>query len=351
VTSHYSLSYLFIGIAFLTYITLRFITKNIRRWISATQVALVSSIAFAWYIYVSRSAPFDNLVRVVDQVSGSFLADFFAPQARSTPVLKGLGLVGATSFAHQISSFFFYITEFFILVGFVKLIAKRKETEFHRGYFMIVCLNMAILIMNIVVPRLAQTFLMGRFYRVLLIILAPLCIVGGKAIAEYSWKLRKKKNVGAILVLIVLVPLYLFQIGFVYEVVGEKNWSVSLSMHRMNRVELYNIIVSEQEVVATGWLSKYMDSENSLVYADYISKFHVLTSYGMIRREVVEILSNTTEMHKGAFIYLRGVNVIDGKMITQSMLQWNTSQISDSLNNQNKVYSNGGSDIHKALGS
>jgi uncharacterized membrane protein len=86
-----------------------------------------------------------------------------------------------------------------------------------------------------------------------------------------------------------------------------------------------------------------------LIYADAQASVHVLASYGMILTE--NSLSNETKNYQGdSFVYLRRLNVIDGLINTGGQRYFNTSQIMPVLNEIDKIYSNGESDIYRPLG-
>ena len=352
VISHYTLSYIFMFTILLIWFSSSFLMKIPSRRISENFVILFSTLSFSWYIFVSRAATFDALIDVLGTVSTTFFVDFFNPQARSEGVLTGLGATTAVSFLHQIGRFLFYITEFFVVVGFAKcvhtLITKRKM-DFDFEYIILIFVNAMILLMNIIVPNLAEAFLVERFYQTALIILAPLCILGGSTILKYFLRLHSKK-LATIITLSVLVPNFLFSIGFIYEVSGDESWSIPLSLYRLkDQTWLYNNIVTEQEVLGAKWLSNHANITNILVYADHMSKYHVLLSYGMIATEHVQVLYNTTEtVDDKAFIYLGYMNILFGKMRSPSF-QWSTSEVSSLLEAQNKIYSDVGCDIYKGI--
>ena len=273
--------------------------------------------------------------------------NFFSLESRGT-ALQGLGFVQTPTIFHRVSSFLFYLTEFLIFLGFIRLImSKKKVSNFSLEYKIIATLNLAIIALNILLPRLADTFLMGRFYRTTLIILAPLSVLGGKTILQHIPKLNFKKVSTMILVITVFVPFFMFQTGFIYEVTRVQNESLPLSMHRWDELKLYSMTVDAQEVVGAEWLLKYANVTNIFVYSDIVSKYNVLTAYGMIGRGRIFLLSNTTRtiLDDNEFIYLRHMNVINGKIVVGYI--FNASEISSVFENQNKIYSNGGCEVYK----
>lgn len=269
--------------------------------------------------------------------------------------MRGLGVSQETiTVWRQISRALFLMTEFFILVGVINcaytLIAKRRKMSFDLEYTMLIFINFAMILFNIIVPGFAQTFLMQRFYQTTLLILAPICILGSKTILEHVPKL-KTKNLGTILALTVLISLFIFQTEFVYALTGDYMSNMTLGINRMDQVGLYTWITNEQEVLGAQWLAKHVNITEAIIYADGQSLRHDLTSYGLINRERIRVLYNTTEaLDNNSFIYLRRINIVDGTMQGLNLGQWNTNDLSSLIDSQNKIYSNGNCDIYKSPG-
>lgn len=351
VVSHYSISYILLFVISLTWIFSKL--RKAYSIIPLDFVLVFFVMCFSWYIYMSK-APSYALANSSRHVYESFFQDFFNPNARGGRVLQGLGLERPPTIVHQISRFFFWLTEFFIVIGFIKLLKKRKERNFDHDYFFVILLNMMILAMNVILPGLSSTLGTERFYQTALIILAPLCISG----IELDTKRRfsknvaaEKKSLGIPLTLSILLPLFLFQSGFIYEITGAESWCIPLSGHRMSEILLYERITNTPEVLGAEWLSNNINTTDALVYADSRAKFCVLTSYGVISREQIMILTNSTSFaSSNEFVYLRRINTIGGVMIRRDLTLWNITEISSVLNDQNRIYSNGNSQIYGVKG-
>jgi len=354
VVSHYSMSYIFIFLILLTwsFITgLGFFTSRVQRnaRITLSMILIFSTIAFAWYIYTSASSPFNAIVEISEHISRNFIADFFNPSARATTVLRGLGGGQTISLGHQIGQIVFYIAEFFIVVGIARMLFKKEYNLFGQEYAILSVLNLVLLMTCIVVPNFARFLRMERFYQISLLFLAPFFVLGGETIFKLISK-RRNQTLALNLTLIVLIPFFLFETGFIYETTGDFSYSLPLSIYKMDRVKLYDRITDEKEVVAAQWLSNYLNSSLSLVYGDVISNYHVLTSYGMISAQNFREFSNTTKFASSAtYVYLRGVNTIEGIMRATGY-SWDLSDMHPILDNQNIIYSNKDSQIYWITG-
>jgi len=345
VMSHYALAEIFLFFISLT-LSLLILLKHPSRNITLSMVVFFFVVMFSWYIYTSNSAVFDSFLSFGDYVYGQ-LNEFFNPASRGQTVLRGLGMETPPSIWNLISRAFAYVTQALIAVGFVGLIAKRTKTHLAREYVVLASIAMVFLAALILVPGLANTLNMTRFYHILLFFIAPLCIMGAETIVKSVFRSEKDRIV-SILLLIVLVPYFLFQTGFVYEVTRSESWSIPLSKHRMDALQLYGFYgyMDDQSVCGALWTSKNVDVEHTQIYADPFSRNNVLTIYGMIYRGYIDGLSNTTIVAGNSTVYLGRLNVVDGVIVSGRRL-WNSSELSFLFSNLNEVYNNGASEVHK----
>ena len=348
ITSHYAIAALFLFFISITLVSL-IVLKRPSRKITVGMVVFFFVVMFTWYIYTSGSASFNSFVEFGNHVYGQ-LGDFFNPASRGQTVLTGLGVAESPSIWNTISRIFAYLTEALIVVGFISLVTKRRRIRIENEYFILSITAMAFLAMLIVVPGLANTFNMTRFYQVLLFFLAPFCVMGAEFIVRLFSKREKEFAVCALL-LIVLVPYFLFQTEFVFEVTKSDSWSVPLSGYRMSALRLYGHYgyTDAYSVFGAQWLSRNVDAKNSELYADDSARASVLTIYGMIYGGNVNALSNTTLVAANGVVYLSTLNVVDG-VIQFGQLSWNTSKLSSIFDDLNMVYTNGGSEILKNNG-
>jgi uncharacterized membrane protein len=155
-----------------------------------------------------------------------------------------------------------------------------------------------------------------------------------------------------VLLCAVLIGYFLSQSGFINCVTGASPLSFSLDYNRIrtstdpnsaNSLSFHTAYIAEQDVFGATWLSKNK-GESSMIYADYLSYCSALTSYGLIPRQQISSLTNTTILEQGGLIYLGQLNVVNGIMITVTA-QFNTSDIYPLLNGTNLIYSNADSEV------
>jgi uncharacterized membrane protein len=348
VLSHYSLTYIFL-FTIISVFMISFLSDYIKTGhakLSQTKIPLsfviiFSVLTFSWYVYVNGSAAFNPLIQTANTVMRN-LNQFFNLGSRGT-ALAGLGIVETPSIYYSISGALFILTEILLVVGFIAIFAFRKyiPSKFSYEYKIFATLDFAIIVINLLIPRIADTFLMSRFYQVTLVILAPLAIIGAKAILEFMLKRRFQKYYTAAIALLLFVPFFFFQTNFVYEVTGDKSYNFTLSLYRWDIISVYENTASPQEVFGAQWIPQYSNLSRITVYSDQISYYHVLLSYGLTRGQYVYDLLGVTNVSSSAVTYISDVALItDGYLL-------NVTEVSSIIENQNKIYSNGQSEIYK----
>lgn len=344
VVSHYGTAEIFLF--FISTLTVSLIIlKRPSKRVTIGMVILLFAIMFSWYIYTSRSAVFDCLLEYGDFICRQ-LDEFFNLEARGKTVLTGLGLEAPPTIWNTISRVFAYLTEAFIILGFLGQLTKRIKVPFDVEYQALVMLSMGFLAMLILIPGLANTMNMTRFYHVLLFFLSPLCILGAKTVMNIISKKDPKLKMD-VLLLAVLIPYFLFQSGFVYEIVGNDSWSVPLSGYRMNPVKLYGQLgySTVYSVYGAQWLSKNIEVGRVPVYADLHSIDVELKIYGLIYPWYVQKLDKITHIKANGAVYTSSLNVIEEIAVGGREL-WNLSELM-LFNDMNLIYSNGGSHVYK----
>jgi uncharacterized membrane protein len=347
IASHYAMSLIFVFFLLFTLLASFIIKRGAShpRKITLTLVVLFSVLMFSWYIYTSQSATFDSMLNFATHVYEE-LGEWANPAARGTTVLRGLGLEASPSIWNSISRGVAYFTQLIIFIGFVGLITKRVKTQINREYFTFAMLSMALLAALIAVPGLAETLRMTRFYHILLFFLAPLGALGADTLIKAISKNRTKVE-GTLLFLAVLVPYFLFQTNFVYEVVGSDSWSIPLSKYRMDSLRLYASYsyIDGPSVFGAKWLLENTDPKHARIYADAQALRAAVTYAGLTLQYPLETLSNATIPMIGGTIYLNKLNTVYGKIVGEYN-RWNYSDLSF-LNDLDLTYSNGACEIYR----
>lgn len=357
VVSHYGISYIYM-LLFLPFIWLSsFHIKGIKKAnVRGTFVAFYFVFALCWYMYSVRSVSLEAGVTALTNIATS-TGDMFVPLTSEPTIVMNIQ-GGSASFLHFLGRLFFNVTELFIIVGVFRMILSRKEMDWDREYIPAVIVAFLLLFACLIIPEVASMLNMNRTYHLLLIFLSPCCIIGGITIFEMVSKLFGSISLNRtfymrILVLTILIPYFLFNTGFVYEIAGdEEPTSVPLSMERMKKnedldvgVSYYSGNIQEQSVFGIRWLSQSrVINDEKAIYCTSRTR-PMAMGYGMISWWTLSVFDPLREIRKkDAYVYLRYLNVVKG--VGKAPYLFNITEVSPPLEERNKIYDNGGSEVY-----
>lgn len=380
VTSHYGLSYIYIILIIVIYLFSMDIIRilkikgftlpefNLKKLTLKYFIIFYIIFTIVWYVNFSSSSAFKSIIYIVDHVYTSLFSELLNPESRDVNVLMALGIVDTevSSTGRDIHRGLQFITQFFIIIGFLKIIIYREFGKLKAEYFYLIVASFAILLLSLL-PFSAKALNMTRIFHIVLFALSPLFIVGGIFMFERAIKIidirnkLKQDHVIIILILGILIPYFLFNTGFVYEITKDTPNSISLGMEKMKNDNLtkfgfYNTYTPEQDIYSATWYNNNKDV-NKTIYADRDSKLHVLNSYGMTTQfkiispfkenKLNEFELNEFDILRGNYyLYLRRFNVCDDSFVVSGSYIVNRSVLSSLLENSFKIYSNGCGDTY-----
>ena len=343
------------------------VIMEVRKKLSKTYVAVYIVFALSWYIYIASSHTFISIVNIFDQIHTSILTEWLAVGTREAEIWVVMGSGTMLSFVHEVYRFMHQITLFFIFIGLIRLVMGDKRIGFKREYTVMSIVSAIILLLCILLPHFSTQLNVERTYHITLSFLAPFCILGGDIVFKWISKLFKfasfrfpnRSASTKFFVLLVLIPYFLFNCGFVYEVIGDNNPNpMPVSMVKFKTSEndqqkafFYIINTQTEDVFSIRWASKNIE-QKSRIYADWMSRTGPFRSYGsmFMSMEYIHLLRNPDDIDKNAFIYLNYFNVKENRIVgdytSEGMSIYNTTEISQ-LPGRNKIYSNGGSAIYR----
>jgi uncharacterized membrane protein len=352
IVSHYAMAELFLGIIAVMYlislIVPRF-SKGSIKGISATLVLLFFAMMFGWYLYTAGGSVFESFVSFGQNIYNQ-LGDFANPASRGETVLTGLGLTTSPTIWNSISRVFAYSIEAFIVIGFIGLISKRVKTNYDLTITAFTTIFIGLLAALIIVPGFASSLNMSRFYTFLLFFLAPLSVIGAEIIARIISK-PKTKTLATIFLTIVLVGYFLFQSGFIYEMTGTENYSLTLNGFKSGaRLAITYGVVTKTDVAGAQWLEEH--TNNATVYTGHVTP---IIEYGPLGYSSLNLngliqLSNTSLPVKGDFVYLATLNTIYGVVVGFNAV-YNTTSLQQSVYpSANSIYSSHNCQIYAFSG-
>jgi uncharacterized membrane protein len=362
IVSHYGITYIFIFYMIFVSIGLRLMKTN-DKFITSSKVLLITTMALFWYIFVSSSEAFASIVHIMNRILSAIFNDMFSGSGLAPDIAKGLGIgISNLEILHCVVHLYGIITELLIFIGLFYVFLRYREMKFNKLWFLFSLVNIIFLIMNIILPYLAATLNMYRIYQIALLFISPFCIIGIEAVARTIFHALKRKtdsmqfkSLKQTLLLTILIPFFLFNTGFIYEVL-ENPSSHDLNLNdvdKNNNVDYYSQWsyftadpVPTQDFFACQWISDKTDSRK--VYVDEGRRSEII-GYGMTTN--IKELTPTVPINQ--IIYLGYHNLKDGTAScldpkkVHSGIKYNITDITPSLQVRNKIYTNDGSVFYK----
>ncbi len=402
--SHYGTSYLSLTIFFfgmvLLYLTSNkqtIFNKKISEKISGalknsqkniTQASILRSgiilvwlvFMLSWFMYIAGGVSFDAYVHVMENSFDS-LKDLFNPESRPEVIYECLGMkLPPAAILGWVFRIIHYSTEVLIVIGFIALVFRPEIFKLKEEYKALLIITALFLFTIMFLPTIGKSWNTMRFYNFVLIIIAPLIVFGCEAIWKLIlWLIRIKSgrllsdkkitlqisNVEhrspntynqmyvKILVIAILIPYFLFNIGFINEIaknhVDVTGVPQSAQLNTWNYDALY---FNEREVSGAEWLDS-VSGERIIVTGDSFSR-DLLSFWfpkGTFYRIIIIYLND--KVPKSAYIYLRTWNVEKQEIIMYDPIRETNEHINpedipelrDAINVRNKIYDNGGAQI------
>jgi uncharacterized membrane protein len=353
-------------------------TENVQKNITQPSILKLGIILvwfvfmLSWFMYIAGGRSFNNYVHVIEN---SFLSlnNFFKPESTPEVVYGALGMgLQSVDVLGWLFRIVHYSTEVFIVVGAITLILRPKIFKLKEEYRALLIVTALFLFTIMFLPAMGKSWNTGRFYNFVLIIIAPLIVFGCEAIWKLtSWliksallplinKLKRHKSPIVpryhnrnnqvylkFLVLFILVPYFLFNTGFIYEISGESKSS------RLVPWKIDTGYFNEREVSGAEWLDG-VSGERTIVAGDGTSCSYLLSLWfrlGSSRRSFG--ISLKREVPKSAYIYLRTWNIEKQEVIVYHGIRGTSEHINpedipvlrDAINIRNKIYDNAGAQV------
>ena len=388
--SHYSTTYIFFFVMLGTFIGVEMLSKKytFKKVVSLTIVFLFFAFIFFWYSQVTEAA-FDAGVVFIERTLVN-LNTFFIAESRGGSAQAVLGKdIMQKAIPHKIEFMLTWLTFVLMSIGVITLIRRYKEMSFPElnfkklgflkekfevGYFVITLACSGLLVAVVLIPYITAHYGLGRVYPVAITILSVFFVIGGVLIAKnlslnllrkvLSKTLRRKKallrkqkegknasqqtlekfNQNAsqvwtyLIILLVLIPYFFCVTGVMYNIFGAPR-SIILNSEGEQYDRLY---VHDQDSYGAMWLKNYMERRDKIA-VDYFGTnifWSQTISSGLTK-------SGVLFKHKQikGYIYLRYVNVVNGKLQERSMKWHNITDYSDVFIGKGKIYDNGGSEV------
>ena len=411
IVSHYSTTYIFFFILLGTFVGIEILSKKytFKKLISSTIVVLFFALIFFWYSQVTETAFLHGvgfIENTLTNLNKFFIEELRDPMITSlyNPELKH-PILDKVNFAVTWSSFILIgIGVLTMIKRYKEMIAisnvKLKKPDFLKTKFEMEYLTMAlacggVLVVMVALPYVSRGYQIQRLYSLMVIILSVCFIIGGitlskhfffftkhflskertcakketlfakqKAFTEKCYRnsfgkafLSKKRFVlkekqkewkngsqvrAYLIILLILIPYFMFQTDAIYPLFGHPTGSITLDPGGKK----YALqIIHDQESCSAKWLKNYTE-KNDIIYPTDFYGVDKLISQGVFSQSSINYYSFSKHRKINGYICLSYNNVVNDKFISSKGVV-SRSDYADMFIGKNKIYDNGGSEIHR----
>jgi len=316
--------------------------------ISLTIVLLFFAFIFFWYSQVTDTA-FNSGVGYIKNTLIN-LNNLFCEELRGEEFYQLAG----QRLTHPILSKIYLAVTWggFILVGIgvLTMLKRYKEmiaistaklkkpdflkTKFEMEYLTMVLACVGILVIMVALPHVSKGYEPQRLYSLVLIILSSCFVIGSITLSNYL-KLRPY-----LLMLLILIPLFTFTTGAMYQVFGIP-YSPTLCSKGPEYDREY---IHDSESYAAKWLMVNGKKNYNRHYTTNTYGKRGLISQGKISPNLIDHISFSKHRKISGYIYLHYNSVVNGKLVVKH-IEYNMSEYSDMFIGHSKIYDGGGSEI------
>ena len=350
VVSHYSTTYIFFVIILFSWLVIEIFSRRsvFKSSITLTIVLLFFALIFFWYSQVTVTS-FNAGIDFVEETLSN-LNTFFIEESRSGKFKMLVGKELAYPVLSKINLAFTWGTFVLIGIGVLTMIARYKEMvalsnvkhkkpdflkdKFEMEYLVMTLACAGLMVSMVALPYISKGYGIERLYSLMLVILSVCFVIGGIVLSKY-FKLKPY-----LIILLILVPYFLFWTGPMYQIFGA-HVSVNLNSGGKGYDREY---IHDSESCAAKWLM--MNGEkNSMIYPTDVYGRQGLISQGKISSNRIDEDALSAHKKLKGYIYLCYNNVVNGKLVVEGK-SCNMSEYPDSFIGKSKVYSSGCSEIY-----
>ncbi|MBI5459241.1 DUF2206 domain-containing protein [Methanobacterium sp.] len=354
IVSHYGLTYIFILMLVISVLILSMIdnsrfekifsnikhsvnSNSLNNNITLTFLLFFVTFTLAWYIYLTSSLTFISLVSLVNKISSGIFTDIFNVGGST----QGLSLIqsGTSSLFSKISKYIHLLSQFFISFALIMIIMGRSKFKFDRIFLAFIFSSFIILLAGIFIPYFGSSLNTSRLYHISLLIIAPMFVIGLimflQVINDILGSKIHIKQFNYHIVAVFIMVLFLFNTGFIYQIVGE---SSNISFENKVDYPIFN----DKDVASAKWINNLTLNTKQILYADdnaYNLFAQIRGTPGLLRQNI--------SLPRNSVVYADTRNIVDdrfqinGQFYNKTLVQFRERKMFE----LNKIYDNGGSQI------
>jgi uncharacterized membrane protein len=360
IAAHYTLAYLYILLLIFGSAVSAVFRRRDFALCSTETLALTAVVCLAWYVTTAGGVAIAILIQNIIRVTNGVVQGFLSQGTRPTTVTLAYTFGGLAGPLHDINRVTLYLAQFLLLLGFVELLRKRDKSEGERKMLPLMTVAFGFLASAVLLPYFAGELQLSRIYSIALLFVSPCFLYGiqfldslvasARSLVRYASHVRLPKGVSlkSIFTVAILLSYFLFSSGWVWAVSGDRATSTVLDYDQMfassdQQVSyaFFAFYTVPGDVAGARWIQAH-DSNYLQICADWIARYHVLTSYGGFSRDG-PMLPGCYGYFQNSYIFLSEFNNVRDDLSTGSSSTniQSISNISALLDVRNRVYSGG----------
>jgi uncharacterized membrane protein len=284
--------------------------------------------AVGWYGTVAQGSALKTITNIgqqqVSDVTTTETDTEYMPREKLVLTAIGADFPEASGWGKAFRVFQ-YLTEIFIIIGFLATIAAPRRFNIRLEYTGLTIVAGLILLACIVLPGFSSYLDVTRFYHISLFLVAPYCVLGGETVWSGLTRLTRVVDRDSestpyahlrVFAILLLAPYLLFTSGFVFEITRSETylneydlpWSWSLSTPRVDTP-----VFTPGEGVAAEWLTDTRNPKWALRGDRY---------GGMLLRDLAiphTDAQDLTQEAQPAYVFLRSLNIQQQEWLTAEL--------------------------------
>lgn len=336
----------------------QFSAKNDLAFISLTLFIFYSVMMFAWYMYTANASNLEGFIGIFQNAINSINGDFLTSSGVDQSLLLASGIAKTSSaFWVQLNGIIQRSALIFVIIGFFTFLWYYIQSKNLQVYVAFLITATFLLVLYLLIPSASVDLESSRFYQIMILVMAPCFVLGGIFFFKFISKIMRltlKKDITYKLILIILIPYFLFNTGFVYSFTESPSGLISINSYKYSnntdlQLEYYTTIVPLQDYNAVFWLSKNLDNQ-SLIYGGYESKTFYLAPYPF-SSDRIKPITHVNQTLGNNVLFLNTFNTKTNSLkvppgFNYTFRYFKLSDLSLSYNTKNKIFDNGGSNIY-----
>ncbi len=361
ILSHYSTSFLVMGILLGSFIASWIFSKfylrrgvELNTAVTSSLIMLFFAFAFLWYSQITGFA-FNSitgfLVKKIVMFNSFFITEY---KDAGVSAVLGVGLF-QKSLPSQVNFAFLWLIILSITSAVFTLILKYKKMafpdispkkfsfifhKFESDFFFLTLFSFMLLGTTLILPFLMIGYNVDRAFSMSVVVLATSFALSGLIFSKLFSKIRFAKPY--LILLLILIPYFLSVSGFTYQLMGDPNSAILNSYGNQ-----YNLLyVHDSESEGAKWLNEYRKS-GKIILTDFYGDRRLLSQGNMRSTDNINWI---LQKKAHGYIYLRYQNIVNGELVDYNNNLYKLSDFNDILTTDNKIYDGGYSQIYLTPG-